>query len=297
MIYFPKVYGTCSGADKAIQMAYKLKEENQDKNIFIYKEILHNNYILDELEKNGIKTIYNYDNLTPNDILIIRAHGEGKKVFDDLNKKNITYYDATCINVRKVHKLVESKYNDNYNIIIVGKKNHPEVIGTNGWCDDTATIIENINDLVNLDKNKKYYMVSQTTIGLDLFNVVIDYLKNNNYDFEYDNTICNVQKAIQTSSVELAKKMDIMFIIGGKNSSNTKELYNLCKKECNSYFFDDISDFYNFIKNEYYTEKTKIGFTGGASTLKTQIYDFSHLLEYIISNKINVIKLKKNKFF
>ena len=141
MIYFPKVYGTCSGADKAIQMAYKLKEENQDKNIFIYKEILHNNYILDELEKNGIKTIYNYDNLTPNDILIIRAHGEGKKVFDDLNKKNITYYDATCINVRKVHKLVESKYNDNYNIIIVGKKNHPEVIGTNGWCDDTATII------------------------------------------------------------------------------------------------------------------------------------------------------------
>ena len=299
MIYYPKIFATCMGANKAINMAYKLREE-YNKTIYIYKEILHNEYIIEELKRNNIITIDNLDNLNKGDILIIRAHGEPKETYNILNKKGITYYDATCIRVSKIHNLVENKYNLNYKIIIVGKKEHPEVIGTNGWCNNEAIIIENKDDYDKLNKNDKYYVVAQTTISTEKFNDLINFLNNNNYNFEYDNTICNNQTLIHSSSLDLAKYLDIMFVIGGKNSSNTKELFNKCSKVCKSYFFSNINDFYEFIIKQKYNDKTKIGFTGGASTSKNEIYEYAHLLEFIIyykktKNKIDKEMIKFNK--
>ena len=122
MIYYPKNYGVCMGANKAIQLALDLKDKYKDKNIFIYKEVLHNEYIIDMLLKKGIKIVDTLDNINKDDILIIRAHGEPKETYDILNKKGITYYDATCINVSKIHELVIDKYNNGYKIIIVGKR-------------------------------------------------------------------------------------------------------------------------------------------------------------------------------
>ena len=145
MICFPKIYGTCKGANNAINVAIKVKNENPKKNVYIYKEILHNNYVVNVLNNLGIEIIESLDNLTKNDIVIIRAHGEPKSTFDYLEKNNIEYYDATCVTVKKVHDIVVDKMKD-YKIIIVGKKNHPEVIATNGWCDNNAIIIENEKD-------------------------------------------------------------------------------------------------------------------------------------------------------
>ena len=123
MIYYPKIFGTCAGANKAIKLALELKDKFNNKNIYIYKEILHNPYIINELKKKNIYCIDTLDNVTKDDILVIRAHGETKSTFDYLNKHNITYFDATCINVKRVHELVEQKYLNHENIIIVGKKN------------------------------------------------------------------------------------------------------------------------------------------------------------------------------
>ena len=298
MIYYPKIFGTCSGANKAINIALKLKEEFKDKNIYIYKELLHNEYVINNLEKNGIKTIDNLDNINKEDILVIRAHGESKSTYDELNKKGITYYDATCINVEKIHKLVLDKYESGYKIIIVGKKNHPEVIGTNGWCNNSAIIIEDENDYKKLNINDYYYVVSQTTISEDKTKKLLDYLAFNKYHYNVDNTICNHQKLIQNSSVELAKNMDYMIIIGGKNSSNTKELFNECNKVCNSFFFSNIDEFYDFIHTFKFKETDKIGFTGGASTSKEQIFEISHLLEFLIYYKKtkNKIEHEMSKF-
>lgn len=282
MIYYPKIYGTCTGANKAIEMAYKLKDEFKDKNIYIYKEVLHNEFIIKELKDNGINIIYDLNELKKDDILILRAHGEPKNVYDELKSKHITFYDATCVNVKRVHDLVIDKYNNGYKIIIVGKKNHPEVIGTNGWCNNTAIIVENENDYKELNKKDNYYIVCQTTISKDKLDHLLDYLNKNKFDFKYDNTICNYQKLIQDSSVELAKMMDFMFVIGGEHSSNTRVLFEECSKVTKSFFFSNINEFYNFIKNNKFTSKTKIGFTGGASTPKTQIYEFAHLLEFFI---------------
>ena len=167
MIYYPKLYGTCAGADKAIDLAYTLRKEYNDKNIYIYKEILHNSFIINDLEKKNIKCIDDLSIVTPNDLLIIRAHGEPKSTYDYLNEHDLVYYDATCKNVLRIHELVEAKYNEHKNIIIIGKKNHPEVIGTNGWCNNEALIIENEDDYNKIDKNKEYYIVCQTTIKED----------------------------------------------------------------------------------------------------------------------------------
>lgn len=285
MIYYPKVYGTCAGANKAIEAAYKLKKENKDKNIYIYKEILHNPYIINELLKDDIKCIDDLSILNENDILIIRAHGEPKETYDYLNSHNIEYYDATCTNVLKVHKLATQKQKDDYKIIIIGKKTHPEVIGTNGWINNEGIIIEDKDDYKELNNNDKYFIVCQTTISHKKLQELLNYMNENNISYEIENTICNAQKLIQTSSVTLAEQMDIMFVIGGKESSNTKELYNLCNEVTKTYYFSDIKDFFNFIKKEKYTLNTKIGFTGGASTPKEQIKEYANLLEFFIYYK------------
>lgn len=302
MIYYPKVYGTCAGANKAIETAYKLKKENKDKNIYIYKEILHNPYIINELLKDGIKCIDDLSILNENDILIIRAHGEPKETYDYLDSHNIEYYDATCTNVLKVHNLAIEKQNNGYKIVIVGKKTHPEVIGTNGWINNKGIIIENEDDYKNLNNKDKYFIVCQTTVSHKKLQELLNYMNENNIDYEVENTICNAQKLIQTSSATLAEQMDIMFVIGGKESSNTKELYNLCNEVTKTYYFSDIKDFFNFIKKEKYTLNTKIGFTGGASTPKEQIKEYANLLEFFIYYKTKLkefeTELKKiNKSF
>lgn len=285
MIYYPKVYGTCAGANKAIEAAYKLKKENKDKNIYIYKEILHNPYIINELLKDGIKCIDDLSILNENDILIIRAHGEPKETYDYLNSHNIEYYDATCTNVLKVHNLATQKQKDGYKIIIIGKKTHPEVIGTNGWINNEGIIIEDKDDYKELNNNDKYFIVCQTTVSHKKLQELLNYMNENNISYEIENTICNAQKLIQTSSVALAEQMDIMFVIGGKESSNTKELFNLCNEVTKTYYFSNIKDFFNFIKKEKYTLNTKIGFTGGASTPKEQIKEYANLLEFFIYYK------------
>lgn len=302
MIYYPKIYGTCAGANKAIEAAYKLKKENTNKNIYIYKEILHNPYIIKELEKDNIKCIDDLKILTKDDILIIRAHGEPKETYDYLEENNIEYYDATCTNVLKVHNIAIEKQKNGYKVIIVGKKTHPEVIGTNGWINNEGIIIETKDDYKNLNKNDKYFIVCQTTVSHKKLQELLNYMNENNISYEVESTICNAQKLIQTSSIALAEQMDIMFVIGGKESSNTKELYNLCNEVTKTYYFSNIKDFFNFIKKEKYTLNTKIGFTGGASTPKEQIKEYANLLEFFIYYKTKLkefeIELKKiNKSF
>ena len=224
-----------------------------------------------------------------NDIIIVRGYASEK-----INYKGIKYYDATCFNVSKIHDIVEEKYNDGYKIIIVGKENHPEVIGTNGHVNNEAIVILDKNDYKILNKKNKYFVISQTTINEEYFLNLIKYLEKNNYNFDYVNTICNYQKQIQSSSILLAKKVDIMFVIGGKNSSNTKELYNKCVSVNNkTYFFSDIDEFYSFISKKKYNNKMKFGFTGGASTLKEQIFEYSNLLEFIVYYKETKKKIEK----
>ena len=293
MIYFPKTYGTCNGANKAISLAYKLKNDNKDKNIYIYKELLHNPYVINELKENGIFCIDDLSILKDDDIVIIRAHGETKETFEYLDSRGIEYYDATCVNVKKVHEIVIDKYNEGNKIIIVGKKSHPEVIGTNSWCNNEAIIIENENQFEELNIEEKYFVVAQTTISEDLYNGLISYLKKNNYSFDTKNTICPHQKFIHISSLSVAKDMDVVFVIGGKHSSNTRELYSLCSDIKRTYHVDNLNEFYEIIKKEDFSLSTKICITAGASTPHNQIQEYASLLEFVLYYKNKVKEFDK----
>lgn len=273
------------GAKKAIDEAYLLSGKT---GAYVYKEILHNAEIMFDLESRGIGCANDISDLNSGDTVIIRAHGEGVNTFKQLDENNIKYIDATCIKVKRIHDLVLKKYNNGYAIIIVGKKNHPEVLGTNGWCEDKAYIVEKIQDVDNLKiLNDKIYAVAQTTINESIYLEIIDYLITKHPHLEYENTICSAPKLIQKYALELASRMDIMIVVGGSNSSNTKELYNICSSVCNSYFCSSLEDLNNIIKDNNFNKETKIGMTGGASTPKSQIDRYAELLEDEI-NKILV---------
>jgi len=301
MIYIPKICGTCKGSSRALKIVYDvLKEQKSKENpkkIYIYKEILHNPKVIEEFKNLGIETIDSLDDITDNDIVIIRAHGEAKKTYDYLNEHNIEYYDATCPNVSKIHEKVLEKYQNGYEIIIIGKSNHPEVIGTNGWCDNKAIIINDEDDFINIGKNKKKFIICQTTFNKEKFNNLVSKIEEiyEGLEIIVDNSLCDAVENICKSSIELAKKCDLMFVIGGANSSNTEELFNTVSKHTKTHIFSNINDFYNFIKNEDINSKSNIGITGGASTPIKEIYNYKYLLEFIVFYKDRLKELKENQ--
>ena len=207
-----------------------------------------------ELKVNNIECIDDLSILNKEDVVLIRAHGEGIDTYKYLEDKGIKYVDATCPNVSKVHDIIKEKYDDGYSIVIIGKKTHPEVIGDCGWCNNEAFVIENEDDVITLNNPKKNILiVAQTTINEDYFFKIANIIKEkfSHYNVEVKNTVCLAQKQIQSNSVLTSEKCDYTFIIGGKNSSNTNELYKKCLEVCeNSYIFFDDESFLDFIKKE-----------------------------------------------
>lgn len=286
MISISKICGTCLGAMNAINIAKRLA--NEGKKVYVYKEILHNKTVIDSLEKLGILCIEDLNDVK-NGVVVIRAHGEGKATYDYLESHNIEYYDATCKNVIRVHEQINDKYNSNYSIIIIGKKNHPEVIGSNGWCDNTAIIVENEEDIDSIkDLNDNVFIICQTTFSKDkalkFHEKILEKYKNKNIEFV--DSICNASMTIQKSAIELAKTSDLMIVIGGKNSSNTKELFNVCSKYCDSYLLSDINELLEFLSNHSEINlDTNIGITAGASTIRSEIEDFKNLIMFYLDYK------------
>jgi len=277
-IYISNVCGLCNGSENVID---KINESLQTRNnVVMYKEILHNKNVMKNLINKGATLKNSLNELNENDYVIIRAHGEPFSTYKYLEENNITYLDCTCPNVKAIHSLIKEKNNLNYKIIIIGKYNHPEVIGSAGWS-DSPIIIENEEDINNIDMSySKYYLIVQTTFNKDKAILYIDRLcqimKENNKIFEYKNTVCNAQKRINISSMELANNVDVMIVIGGKNSSNSLELYKNISKIKESYFIENPEDVLE-LKDKLKGIKN-IGITAGASTLKEDIYKVKELL-------------------
>ena len=302
MIKVADICGTCKGSTNALNLIYEIYEreieKENPKRICIYKEILHNEKVLEELNDLGIVTINKIEECDSNDIVILRAHGESKNTYDYLNANQIEYYDATCPKVSKIHEKVYQKYLDGYEIILVGKKNHPEIIGTNGWCNNEGLIIDSLDDLNKISDSKKKYITSQTTISPAFFKEVTSLIKDKYLDAEIiiDDTTCNAVEKIKESGLKLAKEVDIVFVIGGENSSNTEEVYNELSRIVPCKKFSHIKEFMNFILNSReINEKTKIGITGGASTPIKEIYNYKYLLAFLIFYKEKYQEFKDNQ--
>jgi len=258
-------YGFCFGVKSAVDISLKTASEN--KQVYTLGDIIHNKDVVLELKKKNIIPIElnDIEKLSEGDIIIIRSHGIPKIVFDRLILKKLNIINATCPYVLAIQKRVSTNYDDGDKIIIVGDKNHPEVISINGWCNGEAIVVNNIDEIESLSYDNKYTIVSQTTEKSETFESICNYLKDHKYDIKIYNTICSSTKERQFAAEKLSKKVDIMIVIGSKNSSNTQKLYQICKNNC--IFTILVENSAEIPDNIIYTDKNKIiGVTAGAST-------------------------------
>lgn len=268
-----KMAGFCQGVENTVNKAEELLKQN--KNVYCLGEIVHNGQVIKKLESNGMITVNSIEEIPNDSTVIFRAHGEAKSIYNKAIEKNLKVVDLTCGKVKSIHNKVE-KYVDKAFIIIIGKKNHPEVIGTKGFCLDNSYIIEDENDI--LDAYIEYektllglvYIVSQTTFSSRYFDILSEEIKKNFYEADciIDKTICMATEQRQIETREISKKVNSMVIIGGKHSSNTKELANVAMENCGKVYLIETVDELNNID---FSNDDKIGIMAGASTPKQSI--------------------------
>lgn len=262
-----KSAGFCFGVKRAVDTVYQELEKKKG-NIYTYGPIIHNEEVVKDLKSKGIQVMEETDDLAnyENGTVIIRSHGVAKHIYDELQKHGFEIVDATCPFVLKIHRYVREYSEKNYHIVIIGNGMHPEVVGIRGWCNsDHTTVIQTREEAekFNLLSNKKICIVSQTTFNYNKFQELVEIINKKGYDIIVLNTICSATEERQTEAAELAKKSDAMIVIGGKSSSNTQKLFEICKDECeNTYYIQTLDD----LNLQKLQSIDNVGITAGAST-------------------------------
>ena len=261
-----KTAGFCFGVKRAVEQVYE-QIAKAEKPVYTYGPIIHNEFVVKDLEKKGVCVLNTEEELSAltDGIVVIRSHGVGKHIYDLLEAHHITVVDATCPFVKKIHRIVEKQTAEGRRVIIIGSPEHPEVQGIRGWGNDTTLVVEKpeqIDDLL-LSKEEKLCIVSQTTFNYKKFQDLVEKFEKKGYDILVLNTICNATQERQVEAKRIASEVDAMIVIGGRNSSNTQKLYEICRKECkNTYFIQTLGDF----NPECVNSVRSVGITAGAST-------------------------------
>ena len=263
-IKIAKKAGFCFGVSRAVEITRDGVESG--KRIVTLGPIIHNNSVVGELKSKGVKIIDSPQEAQEGDTVIIRSHGIKKCEQMLLEEKGIEYIDATCPFVKKIHNIVSDAYEKNKQIIIIGDKKHPEVIGINGWCNDSAIVIETEEEAHNLSlsSEKDISVVSQTTFERELWKKITKIIvkKTCQSTIVFD-TICNATNERQKYAAELAKESDVFIVVGGKNSSNTKKLYDIAVPLCaHTFFVEEASE----LPRGILSLGDSFGITAGAST-------------------------------
>ena len=262
-----KSAGFCFGVKRAVETVYK--QVLSGGIIYTYGPIIHNEEVVNDLENKGVKVINSLneiDNLKRGTV-VIRSHGVEKDVYDYIENKGFTLVDATCPFVKKIHNIVSEESTKGNQVVVIGNAKHPEVMGIIGWCskDKPAIVVENFEEARNFKANKsdKIYIVSQTTFNLQKFQELVEIFRKMDYDINVVNTICNATEVRQTEAKKLSDESDAVIVIGGKTSSNTQKLYEICRRECeNTQYIQTLND----LDVQSLNEVKRVGITAGAST-------------------------------
>lgn len=265
-----KSAGFCFGVKRAVEMVYK--EAETGKKVYTLGPIIHNEQVVQDLEQKGVRVIDTPEELSKAEdaTVIIRSHGISADVYHQLEDKKVRIVDATCPFVSKIHRIVEKKYQEGSCIVIVGNANHPEVEGINGWCNGAATVIGSVSEAENYSQEpaRKLCVVAQTTFNYKKFKDIVDIFSKKSYDIDVMNTICNATEERQTEAAAIAGDSDAMIVIGGKHSSNTQKLYEICKNVCpDTHFIQTLDD----LDLKQIQSFRSVGITAGASTPNTII--------------------------
>ena len=280
--------GFCFGVKKAIEIAEEVAQNNND-NTYVLGQLVHNEKVIKNLEDKGIIFVENINDVPQNAVTVLRAHGEPGTTYQILEQKSITkgknLNDATCPLVTLVHNVAIKLKNNGYEVILFGKHNHPEAIGTSYHLNGKDTFIveheddyQKIIDYIKNNSFEKIAIISQTTMSVIGYEKLIESinaefenkfeeiplsLKDLSKKYGFVDTICNPTKQRQSDVDELAKDCDLIIVIGGKNSSNSKELWEKAKSYgIDSYFIQS----HEKLQKEWFAGKKKIGVTAGAST-------------------------------
>ena len=258
--------GVCFGVEKAVTTAEEVLSQNSNKNVKSFGPLIHNPQVVDILKNKGLSVV---DKIDKNEkgTIIIRAHGIPNYEEKNLEESEINVIDMTCPIVKKLQFAVKYLSDNNFFVLIVGNKKHPEVIGAKSYAKEgNVMVIKDKNELdTSVLKSKKIGVVAQTTIPKELFWDVVEIFESqNDYDIKAIDTLCDDINNKQIESKEIAKDVDIMFVIGGKNSSNTKEIADICKNvNKNTYQIETFKEIKELNMN---LEDKIIGITAGAST-------------------------------
>ena len=269
-----KTAGFCFGVQRAVDKVYELIDSCQDR-LFTLGPIIHNEEVVNDLEKKGVRVASEEElkTLPKGSTVVIRSHGVGKKVYDQLKECGLSYVDVTCPFVLKIHRIVEKESKAGSHIVIIGDPDHPEVVGICGWCIGSYTVIRTKQDALDFvpPESKNVCIVSQTTFNYNKFKDLVEILREKRYDntvlniLNILNTICNATEERQREAKNIAGEVDTMLVVGGRHSSNTQKLFEICKKECgNTYYIQTPVD----LDSEMFHRSSCVGITAGASTPK-----------------------------
>ncbi|MCM1117762.1 MAG: 4-hydroxy-3-methylbut-2-enyl diphosphate reductase [bacterium] len=265
--------GFCFGVKRAVDTVYEQLQTG--KTIYTYGPIVHNEEMVRELAGRGVQVIEDRRQLeqllcpdngrAERGTVIIRAHGVSREVQRLMEDSQWEIIDATCPFVKRIHHIVEENSSRGDHILVIGSPEHPEVEATVGWCNGPVDVLESVEDAAKYipPKGKKLTLVAQTTFNYNKFQHIVEIFQKRGYNVNIVNTICNATEERQRAAREIAADADVMIVIGGKHSSNTRKLYEICKEMCdNTYFIQTLDD----LHLELPKSARLVGITAGAST-------------------------------
>ena len=266
-----KTAGFCFGVERAVRKVYEQIETGCPP-IFTLGPIIHNEEVVRDLEGRGVRVLPDEESLKDlkEGTVIIRSHGVGRAVYDRIKARGLSVVDATCPFVKKIHRVVQEQNGLGRRVIIIGDKDHPEVQGIRGWGDEKTLVVKDEAEMADLPDltGEKLCIVSQTTFNYNKFQDLVEKFSEKGYYIFVLNTICNATQERQVEAGRIASQVDAMIVVGGKSSSNTRKLYEICRKECkNTYYIQTVGDF----DPESVSSVRSVGITAGASTPKNII--------------------------
>lgn len=264
-VILAKSRGFCFGVKRAVDTVYDLIGKGEE--IYTYGAIVNNEEVVRDLKKRGVKVIEGQEELAQitAGTVVIRAHGVAKAVYEQIERQGLSCVDATCPFVKRIHRIVEKESGEGKQIVVVGNPVHPEVEGIVGWCLTPAAVVETEEEAEKFvpEKGKEVYIVSQTTFNYNKFQYIVEIFQKKVYNVSVANTICNATEERQKEAKEIAASVDAMIVIGGRHSSNTRKLYEICSRECaHTYFIQTLDD----LHLELPKAVRLVGITAGAST-------------------------------
>ena len=258
-VYLAENLGFCYGVKRAIQLAED--SVSPDTCSYTLGSIIHNPQMVARLAEEGIGKIESLDEIQSGTV-IVRSHGVGPHVYEKIEEKGLGLVDATCPHVRKAQSAAKQLADDGYQVVIVGDKNHPEVRSILEWAGEGAVAVNTEEEADALPRHGRLGVVSQTTFSGAKFRKIVSKMLDRTSDIRILRTICTATDQRQAAAVKLAGQVDMMLVVGGRNSANTTKLAQLCQEKCKTYHIETADE----VCDEWFATIKKIGITAGAST-------------------------------